>query len=528
MSFFPPRLVFPDKQARYRLLLCASIFAILVIWLYRWPYTGDGDSMLHYWNLRLSWYDFKLAVTPWARPAYVLLTLIPARGGLYAVRIFAALIAVILAWQTMRMADDLRLRNASLAGVFVIFQPLAFALASDTMTEIPMALGLVLSLRCWINKRWVASCLLMSVLPYLRPEGFFLALLWGVAILALPYTQEFPVWWKRFFIGSLLLTGTVCVIVIGFFISHDALFFWHEWPWQTGLTEHGSFWHHFIRWPYYCGWVLFPLFMLGIIPALRRAMILPWAAWILIFGLHTVMFWKGTFGALGLMRIMVCTAPVTALICLYGWNALAHILQAQRWPRWLQQSAAATVMIGAMLTAMFYYYADPSHHRFRLARQAAAFVQQNNLLKTAPRLFLADPMMMAELHYPDDKALMIFHESRLARRQLGQLARNYFVREESLHHLESLPSGSLGIWDNEQGYWWHKVKPEEFPALGYQVLFSVSQDAKDFDVASNYKISQAPISSFFTLQHGTTTQKVIVVSKKTEEQPPRDVIAALE
>ena len=37
---------------------------------------------------------------------------------------WAAIFAVLLTWQTMRMADDLRLPNATMAGLCLIFQPL--------------------------------------------------------------------------------------------------------------------------------------------------------------------------------------------------------------------------------------------------------------------------------------------------------------------------------------------------------------------------------------------------------------------
>src|SRR5262249_25244063 len=87
---------------------------------------------------------------------------------------------------------------------------------------------------------------------------------------------------------------------------------------------HGSLLHHVGRWPWYCGWILFPLFCIGIVPAIRdRRMWAPLALWITIFVAHSLLYWRGMFASIGEMRILVTTSSVTALICLCGWNALA-------------------------------------------------------------------------------------------------------------------------------------------------------------------------------------------------------------
>ena len=120
--------------------------------------------MLHYWNLRVSWLDPQYALTSWARTGFVLLMIWSAQFGVFAVRIFAAFISVFTMWQTIKLAEDLRLKNAHLAGLLFILQPLVFALSNDVMTEVPMALGVVIALRLWFAKRWIFSCLLVSFL----------------------------------------------------------------------------------------------------------------------------------------------------------------------------------------------------------------------------------------------------------------------------------------------------------------------------------------------------------------------------
>src|SRR5438270_48162 len=103
--------------------------------------------------------------------------------GITVARLFMAALATAVLWQTIRLAEDLKLPRPYLAGAMVLWQPFAFAVAADTMTEFPMALGLVLAVRCWVNGLRVPSCVIVGFLPAVRPEGFFFGLVWGVMAL---------------------------------------------------------------------------------------------------------------------------------------------------------------------------------------------------------------------------------------------------------------------------------------------------------------------------------------------------------
>jgi hypothetical protein len=510
-----------EQRAFRRIWLCAGVYVLLVLWLRAWPYTGEGDSILHYWNLRTAWIDPRLGLTVWARPLYVLLMIVPAQFGLYAVRCWAALIAVLLTWQTMRMADDLRLPNATMAGVFLIFQPLTFALASDTMTEIPMALGLAIALRLWWARHYLASCLLVSFLPLVRPEGFLLAPVWGLFLLALPRTSEYPSWPQRLLIGSSLATGMLCLFAVSRVLTGEWIYYVSEWSWPLVGSTKGRLWHHVVHWPYYCGWVLLPLFLLGVIASIKRVMALPWAAWAVVFIAHSLMFWTGTFSALGLMRILVTTAPVTALICLYAWNALAKLLRAEHWPRLLRVCATSIVALSAMATAMIYYYEEPLHHRFVLARKAATFVRQNHLFDEAPRIFATDPIVLAELDIPVRQYMFSTTNPELAPFRDWVVVRHIVGREKSVAQMRTLPPGSVGVWDDDLGRWWYHILPEEFPALGYEVLYRVKQTEQDITLNWNEWVKKNLVETFITMKYGKAEQEYVVVRKPLEAEKER-------
>jgi hypothetical protein len=100
-----------------RALLLAGLFLVLVAWALVFRWTGEGDSGMHYMNLRESAEQPHYALFPWARPGWVVLLIWPALLGLTAAKIASAAITVALCWQTMRLADDLRIPNPTLAGV---------------------------------------------------------------------------------------------------------------------------------------------------------------------------------------------------------------------------------------------------------------------------------------------------------------------------------------------------------------------------------------------------------------------------
>ena len=187
-------------DAAKRLAVCAGLLALLMGWAVVFPQTGDGDAIMHYLNAHDSlWQPAKL-MGSWARVGAKIPLLIPAQYGVLGARWAAALISIVCAWQTIRLADDLKIRRSILAAAFLLFQPYVFTLAGDTMTELPLALGIVIAIRFWLARRKWASCLVMGYLPTVRPEGFFLCALWAAMVLG---REGVGTWRWR---GAMLLT----------------------------------------------------------------------------------------------------------------------------------------------------------------------------------------------------------------------------------------------------------------------------------------------------------------------------------
>jgi len=466
------------------------MLAILMGWVIVFPQTGDGDAIMHYLNARDGLWKPALLLGSWARVGDKVPLLIPAQLGITTARWMAALISIVCAWQTIRLAEDLEIPHALLAAVFLIFQPYVFTLAADTMTEIPLALGIVIAIRLWMKDRLWASCIVMGYLPTVRPEGFFLCALWGAMVLS------------RRRLGPAIALGwgtTAWFIACWIFWGNPGYFFREGWSWPADslrIYGHGTFFAYVDRWGLYCGPVLLVAFLAGVgrkalpfgarlngvmivalallvaelvAPGSVRQSILPWVglalaglvAWevrrwrfavgvwtfLLIFTLHTVLWWRGWFASCGLMRILACVAPITAVVCLYGWNVIGPRIGA--WGRGL--ALAAIVM-----TAMAYYIVEPRHQRIFSLQRTCDYASQHDLLAMAPMIIFGDPMAQAALRLPPNPPNILRNDC------------DWFTE---CNHLLRAPIGSAGFWDNQHAQEWFRVSVDDLPTLGYTILY---------------------------------------------------------
>jgi hypothetical protein len=470
-------------QGIARIGVCVAVFALLVGWAIVFPYTGDGDSVLHYLNARDATVTPVSGLHAWARPMAKLVMLPFAMHGIMATRAAMALVAAMVAWQTIRLAEELELPHPLLAGPMILWQPLAFAVAADTMTEMPMALGIVAAIRLWRNGYLRTCALLIGFLPAVRPEGFFLGVLWGVMILRMitpGNTLRVRAIWRGATL-SLMTVGLLSWAVACWAMTdnHDVLYVLHIWNWPPGSYAgygRGSILHHVIRWPLYCGVPMTVLFALGLRPSFRqKAMELPWAVWLLVFGLHSVLFWRGWFASCGLMRILACTSPITALVCLYGWNA------AEMWLRSLSQDRAAGTrwnsaaqhwrfvgrvlsprtagVIGIVLCtgySLVSYALMSSHYDcFPMAR-CVDYIRDRSLLQADTWFFAGNQMATAQLDLPG---------------RAPRVMERPCAPEEIRRKLAELPIGSIGVWDDRQAVVWHGHRISDLSGHGFTVLY---------------------------------------------------------
>ena len=189
-------------------------------------------------------------------------------------------------------------------------------------------------------------------------------------------------------------------------------------------------------------------------------MSLPWALWLLVFVVHSILFAKGWFASAGLMRIMASTSPVTALICLYGWNRIAQTQWIQRMPRLRHRAVAGAALLTALIWAIGNYLLyPPNWHTFPLC-QAAHDIQDNHLLDGAPRFFAADEIVRGEIGLPNHAPGVL---------------KNIWNKQDELQLLSGLPIGSVGEWDNQRGIDFFQIDIPEVLARGYVVVYQIDR-----------------------------------------------------
>lgn len=435
--------------------------------------------MLHYLSAREVSIDATRLLTPWGRPLFKLLIVIPSQFGMTPARLVVAVVAGVMVWQTIGLARDLQIARPLLAGPLVLLQPLAFAMAGDTMTEIPAALLIVIAIRLWVRQRRGASCVVMSLLPMLRPEGFFLVPVWGAMVLitGLRQREPWPVWLRR---GLLLGTGMALWWIITFAVSGDPLFLKTNWSWPARSYEaygRGPIHHHLALWPFYCGAALWPVFLLGVPLSVRKKMLLPWIVWLVIIGVHSILYWRGWFASLGLMRIMVTSSAVTALVCLNGWNFLLDQIARFDRTRTLNIVLTAGWLIFGTWVVVTRYIDDPQHLHCLPAYGCADYIKKHRLIPPGGTFFCSDKMLLVPLGYPKAPMTVVWNQWGHGNDRGGP-QRNV---------LAGLPSGAIGVWDNREAKWWFDLDIDQLPALGFEILHREKYIAKSYPPKWWYK-----------------------------------------
>ena len=453
------------KPRRDTVVVCAAAFGVLAVTILGTHATGEGDATLHFLNARDAVAsDWEVVLTSWARPLFKALIIGPAWLGMTWARLFVALLSAVLVGQTIGLARDLELERPLLAGFFLLAPPFAFFAAQDVLSEIPTALMTYGALRLWLHGRHALSCVLVSLIPVVRPEGYFFIALWAVLLVLQA---------RRFTLLPLLALGTAGWMLVCWWKTSEPTYpFMSFWP-AGGLGfGHGHVWDYLARWPWFMGSTLFPIFLVGFFTAWRRELTLVWVLWWLVLGLHSVLWWRGLFASAGLLRIMVVIAPSTALLTLVGFNTLANRLSRRA------RAGFVAVTLGAVAfsTAQRYLH-DLDHQEEKLAWPAAEFIARSQLLHEHTPFFSVNPLVLVALDYPKTE----FERLHLQ-----------FDKRSKREVLRALPAGTVGVWDNGASNEWLGVTIEDLPALGYEQLAEFSETVEISNPWHLYQPWRAP------------------------------------
>jgi hypothetical protein len=423
------------------------------ILIFLFPGFPEQDSGYHFVMARTAWHQPAYFVDVWARPLYTLVFSGPALLGFRAARFFALAVSLLVAWQTWRLALDLRLERAWLSIPLLLAQPTFFELFTDLLTEPLFALIFVTALRLHLRGRIKMSMLAASLLPLARPEGVFLCLLWaGWVWRAYRQTERRATWLPKLASLSLLATGVILWWAAAFGITGDPFFITHNWPihWRQGIYGHGSILSYSSRAWEFAGPLLTVFLLIGLLRLLwLRKYPSVTTAWLLFFLLHSVFRAYGLFGEAGYPRYMVSLAPATTVITLVGWNTFAS--WQNEWFRRTRPIIGSIIIAGSLLISFLYLDSFIWKRDFVAIRETLKWFEQNR--RPVGCFIWSDVGMCIQTN-----------------NDLGTAPALSEDRERNLKILQHAPPQTLVFWDDNIGPKWFGLNAQEIQNAGFQLL----------------------------------------------------------
>ena len=306
--------------------ICFIISFVLII-LSKGTY-DPGDGVQHYLIAKYAFKHPLLLLDHWGKPIYTLLCMPFAQVGFIGSNIYNLICNTTTSFLAYQIASKMGFKNAWVTFILVFFSPLFFMTTFSGLTEPTFALILTASILLMLHSKYVFGALLISFLPFARTEGFFILPLFVIYLASQKQLK------------AIIFTGfaTVLYSVIGFFVLDDLLWIFHQNPYKGAVDIYGKgpLMHFVAANDRLFGLPLVVLFLLACVGLLmgkgiqvqpRKAFyILVLMPFVVYFTMHSVFWWKGLFGSLGLHRVMAAVAPLFGIVALLGYNLLASYL----------------------------------------------------------------------------------------------------------------------------------------------------------------------------------------------------------
>ena len=327
------------------ILLSALLIFFVVIALLSEGVYGGADNYTHYRLARYAFQYPEFFVDHWGKPVYTTLSSVFAQYGFNGAKTFNILAGLFSAYFIFRIAQKLNYRFSLLAIIMLLGMPVYFMVMISSLTEMLFSFFIALSAWLFLNKKYYGFAVAVSLLPFLRTEGFFLIPVFAFALLAEKKYSAIPV----------LLSGTVFYSIAGSFHYGDLLWVFSQMPYVGGaenLYGSGPLLHFVNSYKEITGLLPALLLTAGLIiliyesTAKKQAnnflryewfiLVLPF---IIYLSLHSWLWWQGRGSSLGLTRVMAGVLPLAALLCMKPVNFIYEKLPANKLIRMLPVTA---------------------------------------------------------------------------------------------------------------------------------------------------------------------------------------------
>jgi len=318
-----------NRKTAFVLLIGLFAFFLLIALNAEMTYDA-GDGIRHYLFSRYSWNHPSLFLDSWAKPFFTFITSPFSQFGLMGITVFNIFCGMLTAWLCYKIVQKLGFKNPVLVIPFLVFTPAYFPTMNSGLTEPVFGLMIIASIYLVIQGNFIAVALLISCLPFVRSEGFLFMPLFALIFL----------WRKKYLTILLFSFGTVALSIIGYFYYHDLFWIKTQNPYtghNSDIYGRGSLFHFISNYRALWGTALFALFIAGFVAPIffkkdkenknlnyfiPEIIFLVYGCFGVYFIAHSVFWWKGMAGSLGLLRVIAGVMPCSAIICLAGINLL--------------------------------------------------------------------------------------------------------------------------------------------------------------------------------------------------------------
>jgi hypothetical protein len=323
-----------------------------------------GDGVQHYQIARAAWEHPVLLLDHWGKPLFTLLSMPFAQLGAWGMTLFNALCFLATCW----LADGVIRRTGNMLRILfapaLLLVPAYGSMVLAGMTEVLFGLLTVLILRALFDGRYALAAMVISFLPYARPE----------AIAVAPFFIGWLVWDRQWRALPWLMLGSVVYAVVGGFVWGDVLWYIHRDPYYDASDTYGKGGPlHFIWYiKEVLGGPMLMLLALAIVLSgvrwvrnsderkdLNRLLFLTLAPAVAILVVHSFLWWQGMKGSLGLLRVLATGVPLTVLFVLTILSRTITPWFITRRGQWVAGLVAGVVFVRFALVAFNLHHPFP-------------------------------------------------------------------------------------------------------------------------------------------------------------------------
>ncbi|MBX2973631.1 MAG: hypothetical protein KF797_11040 [Flavobacteriales bacterium] len=356
------------------LLTVALVIVLLVVRYVSAGIPDAGDGVMHYQYARFFWKHAYVALAQWGKPVFSLLASPFAWLGLWGMALFAGLCAFASSLVIMDVLKGDGYRTWRWAvPVFLLMTPIYVHTVVAGLTEPLFGLFTVLIVHAMLRERNALAMLLVSLLPFVRPEYVAFA----------PFPVAVVVWRKDlkalpWLVSGVVLYSLCSAVLLGqpfaFFTDHtymgrdlygngDPLLFVDNIDSMFGVP---------IKRLLGLAVLLFIALLWADPAARRRHLLIGFLALlpaVAIFGLHCYAWWRGGLGSMGLLRVIATVVPLLILF-------VTHVL-AGAWVRWMPVGRWRPWAF----TAILLFLANVGYHELRRRQQLPVPQEETQRLK---------------------------------------------------------------------------------------------------------------------------------------------------